>query len=323
MALKKAIKVAVVIPCFRVKPSILSVIKSIGPEVSKIYVVDDACPDGTGQYVKKQVRDKRVVVMTNARNLGVGGAVVAGYRQALQDNAEIIVKIDGDGQMDGAEIPRLIRPIQKGSADYVKGNRFDTLESLEQMPRIRIFGNAGLSFLSKFSSGYWNITDPTNGFTAIHRSVLKDLPLGKVNKGFFFESDMLFRLSVMKAVVQDMPMKSTYGAEKSNLRIRKVLPTFLRRHFVNFHKRVFYTYYLREINIASLELPIGLFSLLGGLLFGFTKLFESYDGEVTTSGEVMLAAVPIILGLQLLLAFLSYDITNMPKNPRQSQVSAS
>lgn len=321
MATKKAIHLAVVIPSYRVKASILDVIKTIGPEVSKIYVIDDACPDQTGAHVKKYVRDKRVVVITNSENLGVGGAVLTGYKQALLDGAEIVIKLDGDGQMDGAEISRLVRPIEQGQADYVKGNRFDTLESLEQMPRVRIFGNAALSFLSKFSSGYWNITDPTNGFTAIHRSVLKDLPLGKVNKGYFFESDMLFRLAVMKAVVQDMPMKSTYGDEKSNMKIRRVLPTFLYRHFVNFHKRVFYTYYLREINIASLEWPIGVMSMIGGTVFGFVKLFESYDGQVTTSGEVMLAAVPIILGLQLLLAFLSYDITNMPKVPRQSQVS--
>lgn len=321
MATKKSVRLAVVIPSYRVKESILSVIKSIGSEVSKIYVIDDACPEQTGAHVKKYARDKRVEVITNSQNLGVGGAVLVGYQQALLDGAEIVVKLDGDGQMDGAEIARLIRPIEQGQADYVKGNRFDTLESLEQMPRVRIFGNSALSFLSKFSSGYWNITDPTNGFTAIHRSVLRDLPLGKVNKGYFFESDMLFRLSVMKAVVQDMPMQSTYGNEKSNLKIRRVLPNFLYRHFVNFHKRVFYTYYLREINIASLELPIGVMSFIGGLVFGFTKLLESYDGEVTTSGEVMLAAVPIILGLQLLLAFLSYDITNMPKVPRQSQVS--
>ena len=321
MASRKANKLAVVIPCYKVKDSILAVIKSVGPEVSKIYVIDDACPDETGAHVKRYARDKRVVVITHSENRGVGGAVLAGYKQALLDGAEIVVKLDGDGQMNGTEISRLIRPIEQGLADYVKGNRFDTLESLEQMPRVRIFGNAALSFLSKFSSGYWNITDPTNGFTAIHRSILKDLPLGKVNKGYFFESDMLFRLSVMKAVVQDMPMKATYGEEKSNLKIRRVLPTFLYRHFVNFHKRVFYTYYLREINIASLELPVGAMSFIGGLVFGFKKLFESYDGEVTTSGEVMLAAVPIILGLQLLLAFLSYDITNMPKVPRQSQVS--
>lgn len=314
-------KLAVVIPCFKVKTTILEVIKSIGPEVSKIYIVDDACPDGTGAYVKKYARDKRVTILSNEKNLGVGGAVLLGYKQAIEDKYEIVIKLDGDAQMDGRDIPRLIRPIQEGLADYVKGNRFDTLESLEQMPRVRIFGNAALSFLSKFSSGYWNITDPTNGFTAIHRSVLKDLPLGKVNKGYFFESDMLFRLSVMKAVVQDMPMHSRYGDEKSNLKIRRVLPYFLRRHFVNFHKRVFYTYYLREINIASLELPIGLVSLLSGLVYGFDKLMESFDGQVTTSGEVMLGAVPIILGIQLLLAFISYDITNMPKIARQSQVA--
>jgi glycosyltransferase involved in cell wall biosynthesis len=321
MALKKSVKYAVVIPCYNVKDSILQVIKSIGPEVSKIYVIDDACPEATGAYVKKVARDKRVNVIQNPKNLGVGGSVIVGYRKALEDGAEIVIKMDGDGQMNGSEIPRLIRPIEQGTADYVKGNRFDTLESLEQMPRVRIFGNAGLSFLSKFSSGYWNITDPTNGFTAIHHSVLKELPLRKVNKGYFFESDMLFRLSVMKAVVQDIPMQSKYGQEKSNLKIRKVLPNFLHRHFVNFHKRVFYTYYLREINIASLELPIGVISMLGGTIFGFTKLIESYGGAITTPGEVMLGAVPIILGLQLLLAFLSYDITNMPKIPRQKLVS--
>lgn len=313
------LRVAAVIPCFRVSDHILKVIESIGSEVETIYVVDDACPEQSGKKVQAQSKDKRVKVIFNEKNLGVGGAVTAGYAVALKDGFDIVVKIDGDGQMDASLIPRLIGPILHGVADYTKGNRFETLESLEQMPRVRIFGNAALSLFSKLSSGYWNITDPTNGFTAIHRSILEQLPLDKVNRGFFFESDMLFRLSVMRAVVWDVPMPARYGSEKSNLKIRRVLWEFPRRHFVNLNKRIFYSYYLRELNIASFELPISVILMGFGLFTGITRLVASSESGVpATAGTVMLAAVPLILGFQMFLAFLGYDIASVPNRPRQS-----
>ena len=251
--------VAVVLPCYKVASHIQEVISLIPDSVSHIVVVDDGCPQGSGKLVQDQVKDPRVTVLFNKTNQGVGGAMIAGYKWVLENtDAEIVVKVDGDGQMDPRRIPALILPIFSKEADYTKGNRFDSLEDLEQMPRIRIFGNAVLSIFSKFSSGYWNISDPTNGFTAIHRSVLTRIKLEKLRKGFFFESDMLFRLAIIRAVVIDVTMSAQYGVEKSNLNIKKVLSEFPQRHFVNLLKRTFYNYYLREWNVASFELPLGL-----------------------------------------------------------------
>ena len=162
----------------------------------------------------RECRDARVRVLRHARvNRGVGGATITGYRAALADGADIVVKLDGDGQMDAREIPRLVAPIVQGHADYAKGNRFHELDYLRTMPRVRLFGNSLLSLVNKVASGYWNVMDPTNGFTAIHRERCSQLPLDKIDRGYFFESDMLFRLYTIRAVVRDVPMPARYGGE--------------------------------------------------------------------------------------------------------------
>ena len=312
--------IAVVIPAYRVAAHVLEVIAEIGPDVGQIYVVDDSCPEGSGALVSEKCKDKRVVVLTHSENQGVGGAVITGYRAALEAGAEIVVKVDGDGQMDPAMIADLIQPIIDGNADYTKGNRFDSLVGLREMPGIRVLGNGVLSLMSKVSSGYWNVTDPTNGFTAIHRDVLKALPLDMISKRFFFESDVLYRLSVMRAVVWDVPMEARYGNEKSNLSVLKAIFEFPGKHFVRFHKRLFYNYYLRDMSAASLELPLG--AALGwfGFIFGVTKFAESVEsGMPATAGTVMLSAVPVILGFQLVLAFLSHDIASVPKRVKHKK----
>jgi hypothetical protein len=188
------------------------------------------------------------------------------------------------------------------------------------MPKVRIFGNAVLSLWSKLSSGYWSITDPTNGFTAIHRKALEAIHLDKLRKTYFFESDLLFRLSITNSVVADVPMVAVYGEEKSNLKIRKVLVEFPWRHTVNFLKRVFYKYYLREWSVASFELPLGVIFTVFGAWFGIARYLEASEaGRATTAGQVTLSAVALILGVQLLLSFLSYDVQSEPRVPRQKR----
>lgn len=309
--------IAVVIPAYKVTAHIQSVLDSIGSEVRHIFVIDDACPDGSGDFVKTVSNDPRVNVLYSEVNQGVGGAVMTGFRAALAVGSEIIVKVDGDGQMNPEDIPKLVSPIIRGEADYAKGNRFDSITGLREMPGIRVLGNGALSLLTKISTGYWNVTDPTNGFIAIHREVLEALPLDMISKRYFFESDMLFRLSLAKAVVQDVGMVAIYGDEKSNLSITRTLLEFPYRHLLNFHKRLFYNYYLRDMSIASIELPAGLALSLFGAIFGLFNFIQSLgSGKVATSGTVMLSAVPLILGFQLLLAFLSHDISSVPRRVR-------
>jgi glycosyltransferase involved in cell wall biosynthesis len=309
--------IAVVVPSYKVTSHIVQTLSEIGKEVSYIFVVDDACPEGSGKLVQEKVSDSRVKVIFHEENLGVGGAMITGYKAALETDANIIVKLDGDGQMDPALIGELIAPIVSGRADYTKGDRLDSLTGLWQMPSIRLIGNAGLSLLTKISTGYWNITDPTNGYTAIHRDVLKVLPLGMLSKRFFFESDMLFRLSLYRAVVWDVPMQARYGTEKSNLSIIKTLWEFPWKHFKNFHKRLFYNYYLRDVSAASIELPLGFVLWWFGLIFGIASYNQSMDtGVAATTGTVMISVVPLSLGFQLLLAFVSHDVSAVPTRPR-------
>lgn len=309
-------RIAVVVPSYRASLHILEVLKGIGPSVGKIYVVDDHSPENTGRLVEQKCGDPRVRVLFIEKNLGVGGAVLAGYKAACTDGADVVVKIDADGQMDPAEVPALVAPILDGEADYAKGNRFFNIEDVKAMPALRLLGNAGLSFLTKLSSGYWNIFDPTNGFTAIHASVAAQLPADKMARRFFFESDMLFRLNMLRAVVAEVPMKAIYGSEKSNLRVGRALFVFAAGHAVNFIKRVAYNYFLRDFNLASIELVIGTAALLFGLAFGTTSwITGARTLTPATAGTVMLSAMPVILGVQLLLGFLSYDISSVPKTP--------
>lgn len=312
--------VAVVIPCYRVRKHILGVIGDIGEDVHKIYVVDDACPQHTGDYVAKECADPRVRVIFHEVNRGVGGATITGYGQALQENAEIIVKLDGDGQMDPKHIPRLLAPVLSGVADYAKGNRFYYPEGVQQMPFVRLVGNAALSFVTKFSSGYWDIFDPTNGFTAIHAKVAERLPLDKIDQRYFFESDMLFRLNTIRAVVIDIPLHGKYADEESNLKVHRAIPEFAFKHARNALKRIIYNYYLRDFSIVSLELCAGIPMLLIGIMVGIRAWVHSVQsGVVATSGTVMLAALPTLVGIQLLLSFLSADFGNVPKIPLQKR----
>jgi hypothetical protein len=218
--------------------------------------------------------------------------------------------------MNPGHISALIAPIVNGMADYTKGNRFYYLEGVQQMPLVRLIGNAALSFIAKFSTGYWDIFDPTNGFTAVHARVLERLPLEKVDKRYFFESDILFRLNTIRAVVMDVPLPARYADEKSNLNIFRSIPEFAFKHLRNSLKRIFYNYYLRDFSVMSLELLLGCIALFMGISFGSIAWVKSVrTGIVATSGTVMLAALPTLAGIQLLLSFLAADSGNVPKIP--------
>lgn len=311
-----ATRIAAILPCYRVGRQVLDVIARIGPECARIYVVDDACPEGTAAVVERECRDPRVSVLRHAQNQGVGGATVTGYRAALADGCTILVKIDGDGQMDPGLLPRFVAPIVQGQADYTKGNRFWDLANIRRMPRHRILGNLGLSFLAKLSAGYWDLFDPTNGYTALHAAVARRLPLDRVSRGYFFETDMLFRLNTVRAVVVDVPMDARYGDERSSLRPTRVLGPFLARNAANALKRVFYNYFLRDFSIATVELVAGIALLVFGGVVGIEAWTTSArTGQPTLPGTVMLAGLPILAGLQLLLAFVGYDIASVPRRP--------
>lgn len=307
-------RIAVLIPCYRVRQHILDVIARIGPEVAAIFCIDDACPDNSGDFIVSHCRDPRVRVLRHSENQGVGGAVMTGYAAAISAGHDVLVKIDGDGQMDPGLLPSFVAPILNGQADYTKGNRFWELGQIRQMPLIRRIGNLGLSFMAKASSGYWDIFDPTNGYTAIHANVASYLPFDSISKRYFFETDVLFRLNTLRATVKDIPMNAHYGDETSHLKVSMVIGEFALKHCRNGLKRILYSYFLRDMSIASIELIGGLALLIFGLLFGSYHWYQSsLDGSATPVGTIMLAIVSLITGIQFLLAFVSYDIANTPR----------
>jgi dolichol-phosphate mannosyltransferase len=307
---------SVVIPAYRAAGSILKVIAAIGPEIGLIVVVDDCCPDGTGLVVTNTCRDSRVVVLVHNENQGVGGAFMTGLRYAITKGADIVVKVDADGQMDPAQIPALIHPIVLGDADYVKGNRFFFLTSAASMPLARKFGNLALSFLAKLSTGYWNIMDPTNGFFAIHAKVAELLVHGHIAKRFFFETDLLFQLGLLRARVVEFPMQAHYGDETSNLKISRVFGSFLHGHIRNTGQRILYRYFLRDFSPASIQLLLGTMLLAFGVVFGGYHWAKGIAAnEFVPTGTIMIAAIALLIGFQLLLTFLSYDISTTPREP--------
>lgn len=315
------IKIGVIIPCYRVKLFIIDLISKIGPEVDRIFIIDDCCPEGSGKWVQLNCQDPRVSVIHREINGGVGAAVMTGYQIAMHENLDILVKLDGDGQMDPSLILNFTNPITNGYSDYTKGNRFFEIQDAESMPKLRWIGNAILSFINKLTSGYWDIFDPTNGYTAIHIKVLKKLPLNKISQRYFFESDMLFRLNLLHAVVQDVPMKAVYGDEISNLKIKNIIFEFTGKHFRNGLKRIFYNYFLHNISVASIELPIGLFMISFGAIYGGLNWINSVQSGIPTlPGTVMLAAINLMIGIQLILAFLAYDIAQVPKYPLHKRI---
>lgn len=319
----ESLRVAVVVPCYRVKSEVLSVLARVPAEVDHIVCIDDACPDGSGRHIETECRDPRVRVVYHERNKGVGGAVKTGYLAARELGCDVAVKIDGDGQMDPQLIPAFVKPIALGHADYTKGNRFFRIEDVRKMPRIRLFGNAVLSFLSKFSTGYWNLFDPTNGYTALHLSMLDLVPLRKIADRYFFETDLLFRLYCVRAVARDVPMVAVYGDERSSLRVTRVLGPFLAGNIRNLIKRTFYGYFLRDFNVASIQLLLGPPLLLAGTTFGAWHWWlAATEGRVATAGTVMIGALLIIVGIQLTLAALSFDVANVPTQPLHPMLNA-
>ena len=308
-------QIVVVIPAYNESQHIAGVLARIPSEVASVIVVDDASQDRTVDVVR-HIADPRVTLIQHDSNRGVGGAVCSGYQRALALGADIVVKVDGDGQMDPSQIGRLISPIVYHRADYAKGARFFEAGALRQMPIARLIGNLGLSFITKLVSGYWNVMDPANGFTAIHRQALEQLPLDTLSRGFFFETDMLIHLYYVQAVVADVQMPAHYGDEQSTLSPLKVLVTFPGKLTQAFIKRVLWRYFIQDFTACSLFVVVGMLLFLGGISFGAMMwILNGMRGLVTPTGTVMLAAVPLLLGFQLLLQAIVLDIQHVPKMP--------
>jgi glycosyltransferase involved in cell wall biosynthesis len=308
-------RVAVVVPCYNEEAGIREVIRHVPAGVDLIVAVDDASTDATWQ-VLSGLDEPRLRAVRHERNRGVGGAMRSGYRRALDEGADIVVKMDGDGQMDPALLPRLIAPLIRAEADYAKGNRFNHVEALGTMPRIRLLGNGILSFLTKLASGYWSNFDPTNGYTAIRRDTLDRLDFDRLAESYFFESSMLIELNTLGAVVRDVEMAARYGEERSSLRISRVLLAFPPLLVGGLLRRFFWKYMVKDFNVLTLCVLAGVPAIVFGVTFGGYRWGLSIvTGVPATAGTTILAALPIILGVQCLLTALVLDVIYQSRRP--------
>jgi glycosyltransferase involved in cell wall biosynthesis len=309
-------RIAVVIPAYQVARHIAQVLAGIPAWVDQIIVVDDASQDGTADLAAG-VRDPRLEVVRHESNRGVGAAMMTGIDQASRSGCTVVVKMDGDGQMDPALIGDLVEPILDGEADFVKGNRFADPWTLRRMPRIRRVGNLALSFLTKISSGCWQVFDPTNGFFALDVSVFARLNRNLIHDRYFFESSLLLALRLQDAVILNIPMPANYGDETSSMSIGRVLvefPFLLARQFA---RRIWLQYFVLGFSVASLFLVCGTLSCAFGAVWGALAWAASIrQGLPATTGTVMIAVLPLILGFELLIQAVVFDVTRVPTRPR-------
>lgn len=309
--------VAAVIPAYNVERELGEVLRQIPALIRTIIVVDDASRDDTGALAERYAQlDSRIVVIHHETNRGVGGAMITGYRKALETGADIVVKIDGDGQMPLWLVPQLIEPLIDGSADYTKGNRFRDLAAVRVMPRVRRIGNVVLSFLAKVATGYWHCFDPTNGFVAIRADVLSQLPLHLIDETYFFETSMLSHLYILGAVVKEVPIPARYAGETSSLSIVRVLHQFPAKLFSSLMRRIVLKNFVYDFNLESLHILCGLPILLAGVLYGgYNWWWYASHGVAAPTGTVVLSSLLVTVGIQLLINAVNLDLQAMPREP--------
>jgi glycosyltransferase involved in cell wall biosynthesis len=312
----RGLSIIVVVPCYNVEDHIVEVVETMPDYVGKIILVNDCSRDQTGELIES-LSQGNVIAIHLPQNRGVGGAMLEGFAKASELDADIIVKMDGDGQMDPDCFARLVEPLVLGKADYAKGNRFRHALLPSEMPTVRQIGNAALSFLNKLASGYWNVFDPTNGYLAVRREIVEMLPHKWIHRRYFFESSLLIALGILGAVVIDVPIAARYGLERSNLRIAPTLFEFPLQLGRGILRRIWYR---KIIYSLTMEAVLGIFGTLlfcAGLaygLFGFIK-FSVNQQTSAPAGVVMGAALLILLGLQMILNAILLDIQSVPTNP--------
>ncbi|MCE1254227.1 MAG: glycosyltransferase family 2 protein [Anaerolineae bacterium] len=314
-------KIAVIIPAYNAEKHLEKVVNGIPSWINQIFIIEDCSKDNTLEVANTLgIQSERIIVICHEKNQGVGGAMITGYDAACLAGADILIKMDSDNQMNPAYLPQLLETLMQGPADYVKGNRFVHSRSLTAMPLIRRIGNIGLSFLTKLASGYWNIFDPSNGYTAIWSDVYQNMQKENIAPRFFFETSMLLELGLIQAVTKDVYIPARYGDEKSSLSELDVLIKFPIPLLKSFLNRIVTQYFIRDFTALSILTIMGLFGSVFGFCFGIYHWIKStITGIPTLTGTVMVAVIPLILGIQFLLQALILDIQNVPKIPLHQQ----
>jgi dolichol-phosphate mannosyltransferase len=306
-------RVHIVIPAYNVADQILDVLKSIPAFVDAVTVVDDCSTDQTAGRLREWP-DPRLTVIRHASNQGVGGATLSAFKDALAQPEGIVVKMDGDGQMDPAYLTKLLDPIIESRCDYAKGNRFLLHRELDAMPKHRLVGNFVMTFLTKTASGYWNVFDPQNGYFAVKTGTLSLLDFDRISKRYFFENDMLINLNIFNFRVLDIPIPARYGSEKSSINFAKIAFSFPIRLFSGYWYRFYRKHILRDFSPVVLFMITGLPLLIWGTGFGAYTWYTSYVHQLFAStGTVMLSVLPFLVGFELVLQAFVLEIKDTPK----------
>ncbi|NYG07646.1 glycosyltransferase involved in cell wall biosynthesis [Phycicoccus badiiscoriae] len=308
----EGLRVAVVVPAYREREHIAEVITTMPATVDHVLVVDDASPDDTGQ-VALAVGDPRTEVLRHEENKGVGGSIVTGHRRALELGADVCVVMAGDGQMDPEQLPRLLAPLANDGYAFAKANRFYSATSFAGMPTYRVVGNVVLTFLTKAASGYWNLVDPQNGYTAITREYLERLPLDRLAERYEFENDQLIWLNILDARAIDVPIPARYGTEVSTLKLHAVVPRLLLLLVRGFWRRIWHKYVLWSFSPVALLLIAGSLLMLFGLVIGIWAVIASLGKPEASTGTWLLAVAPMLVGIQLVVQSLVLDIQATPR----------
>lgn len=307
-------RIAAVVPAYKEEKMIAMVIETMPDYVDYIVIVDDCSPDDTSGVVSSIV-DDRVTLIRHEVNQGVGGAIVTGHKAAMKLGADVNVIMAGDAQMDPKHLPSLLDPVTRDGYGFAKANRFFAPESFDGMPKVRVFGNIVLSFMTKLASGYWNLFDPQNGYTAIRTEVLRRVPLDRVSRRYSFENDLLIHLNILQVGATDVPIPAVYGNEVSSIRLGTVVPELLRLFIRGFWRRIWYRYVLWSFSPIALLLVLGLILFTIGTGVAIWVCFQIASSVIATAATVMLAALPLMVGTQLLISALQLDIQASPSQP--------
>ncbi len=310
----KGARVAAVVPAYREELMIGRVIETMPDYVDDIVIVDDCSPDDTSGAVTR-IGDPRVTLIRHDVNQGVGGAIITGHKAALELGSDVNVIMAGDAQMDPAYLPRLLDKVTEEGYGFAKANRFYSPESFRGMPGYRVFGNIMLSFMTKLASGYWNLFDPQNGYTAVRSEVLQRLPLDRIAKRYSFENDLLMHLNILQVPATDVAIPAVYGDEVSSIRLRRVIPELLKWLTVGFWTRIWYRYVLWSFSPIALLLFLGLMLFVFGVGVSIWMIFQIVASVIATAATVMLAALPLMVGTQMLISALQLDIQATPSTP--------
>lgn len=306
-SLFKRYKIGVVVPAFNEEVLLSETIKGIPEYVSRIYIVDDCSSDRTPEVVKN-LTDPRVISLRHEVNMGAGKSVIDGYKMALEDKMDIVVVMDGDNQMDPAQMPRLLMPIIEGKADYTKGNRLITKEAREGMSAWRFFGNTLLSLLTKIGSGYWDLMDPQNGYAAASRKALETIDLDSVYTYYGYVNDILIKLNAYGMRVNDVVIPARYGNEKSSINYRKYVLKVSPMLFSGFLWRLKTKYVLLSFHPLVFFYVASMALLPSGLIFDFWILVQKLMRNPVSPNYPLLGVFMTLMGIQLLFFAMFFDM---------------